>query len=99
MDLCDGTLVDVLEAAQGTLPDKAVLKIFADVCTGVQAMHSQAPPIAHRCRCLRTICLPAAAHTQAVPRARGRSSPACMAAQQGQHSTASRQSMSLLRSF
>lgn len=48
MDFCDGTLVEILDAAQGTLPDKAVLKIFADVCGGVMHMHSQQPPIAHR---------------------------------------------------
>lgn len=48
MDLCDGTLVDVLDAAQGTLPDKAILKIIADVCTALAHMHGQDPPIAHR---------------------------------------------------
>lgn len=48
MDLCDGTLVNVLDAAQGTLPDKAILKIIADVCSALAHMHGQNPPIAHR---------------------------------------------------
>jgi serine/threonine protein kinase len=48
MDLCDGTLDSILQAASGTLPDRAILKIFGDVCSGVLHMHSQQPPIAHR---------------------------------------------------
>jgi serine/threonine protein kinase len=48
MDLCDGTLDSILQAASGTLPDRAILKIFGDVCSGVLHMHSQRPPIAHR---------------------------------------------------
>ena len=48
MDLCDGTLDSILLAASGTLPDRTILKIFGDVCSGVLHMHSQQPPIAHR---------------------------------------------------
>ncbi|KAF8650179.1 hypothetical protein HU200_064034 [Digitaria exilis] len=49
MELCDKTLVSVLEGrGAGYYDEEKVALIFRDVCNAVFAMHCQTPPLAHR---------------------------------------------------
>ena len=49
MELCeDGTLLDYVNNYEGNIPEMEALQIFNQILLGVNAMHSQNPPIAHR---------------------------------------------------
>ena len=49
MELCDeGTLLDYVNNYEGNIPELEALQIFNQILLGVNAMHSQNPPIAHR---------------------------------------------------
>ena len=49
MELCEeGTLLDYVNNYEGNIPEMEALQIFNQILFGVNAMHSQKPPIAHR---------------------------------------------------
>ena len=49
MELCEeGTLLDYVNNYEGNIPELEALQIFNQILLGVNAMHSQNPPIAHR---------------------------------------------------
>ena len=49
MELCEeGTLLDYVNNYEGNIPELEALQIFSQILLGVNAMHSQNPPIAHR---------------------------------------------------
>ena len=49
MELCEeGTLLDYVNNYEGNIPEMEALQIFNQILLGVNAMHSQNPPIAHR---------------------------------------------------
>ena len=49
MELCEeGTLLDLVNNHEGNISEAEALLIFNQVLLGVNAMHSQKPPIAHR---------------------------------------------------
>ena len=49
MEFCEeGTLLDYVNNYEGNIPEMEALQIFNQILLGVNAMHSQKPPIAHR---------------------------------------------------
>ena len=49
MELCEeGTLLDFVNKHEGNISEVEALLIFNQILLGVNAMHSQKPPIAHR---------------------------------------------------
>jgi hypothetical protein len=47
-----GTLLDLMGRHKYMLENHTIIHIFGSVCHAVAAMHSQEPPLAHRCVCV-----------------------------------------------
>ena len=49
LDYCPLTLLDVMQRCSFNLDNYLLFEVFSEMCYAVAHMHSQDPPVAHRC--------------------------------------------------